>query len=267
MPRSDPPFIGQSRSGRLDRDSATRRHRPVDCAQRADLRHTSGQPTAVSHSVPDHRNRARTGQSAQRPTEPRPEDAAPQEHPRTRLRQTPSTPNELAIGNCARIPEMLATTPISHPDRDPQGTTTSRRFDGRLTERRLRRGATGRVRLERSYAPRSSNSSPDPITRSRSVLDTSTSFGPASALTRAPMCTAIPPMSSPRTSHSPVCNPARPSMPSACTASRIAIAQRIARCGPSNIARKPSPDVLTSRPRKRASCDRTTASCASSSAC
>ena len=44
---------------------------------------------------------------------------------------------------------------------------------------------------------------------SRSVLDTSTSLAPASALTRAPMCTAIPPMSSPRTSHSPVCNPAR----------------------------------------------------------
>jgi hypothetical protein len=34
------------------------------------------------------------------------------------------------------------------------------------------------------WVPRSSNSSPDPITRSRSVLDTSTSFGPASALTR-----------------------------------------------------------------------------------
>ena len=25
---------------------------------------------------------------------------------------------------------MIATTPISHPDRDPQGTTTRRRFDG-----------------------------------------------------------------------------------------------------------------------------------------
>ena len=50
----------------------------------------------------------------------------------------------------------------------------------------------------------------------------------------------------------------------ACTASRIAIAQRIARCGPSNIARKPSPDVFTSRPRNRTSCARTTASCASS---
>ena len=98
------------------------------------------------------------------------------------------------------------------------------------------------------------------------MLDTSTSFGPASALTRAPMCTAIPPMSSPRTSHSPVCNPARTSMPSACTASRIDMAQRIARCGPSNIARKPSPDVFTSWPRKRLSCKRTMASCASSSA-
>jgi hypothetical protein len=36
------------------------------------------------------------------------------------------------------------------------------------------------------------------------VLDTSTSFGPARADTRAPMCTPIPPMSSPRTSHSPL---------------------------------------------------------------
>ena len=58
-------------------------------------------------------------------------------------------------------------------------------------------------------APRSSNPSPEPITRSRSVLDTNTSFGPARALTRAPMCTPMPPMSSPRTAHSPVCNPAR----------------------------------------------------------
>jgi hypothetical protein len=71
------------------------------------------------------------------------------------------------------------------------------------------------------------------------VLDTSTSFGPASALTRAPMCTAIPPMSSPRTSHSPVCNPARTSMPSERTASQIDIAQRSARCGPSNINSRP----------------------------
>lgn len=46
-----------------------------------------------------------------------------------------------------------------------------------------------------------------------------------------------------------------------------AMAQRIARCGPSNIATKPSPEEFTSRPRNRASSDRTTASCASSSAC
>src|SRR5262249_8658628 len=62
------------------------------------------------------------------------------------------------------------------------------------------------------------------------------------------MCTPMPPMSSPRTSHSPVCNPARTSMPSPCTASRIAMAQRIARCGPSNIARKPSPDAVFGAP-------------------
>lgn len=61
--------------------------------------------------------------------------------------------------------------------------------------------------------PRSSNSRPDPITRSRSVLDTSTSFASVSALTRAPMCTPMPPISSPRISHSPVCNPARTPSP------------------------------------------------------
>jgi hypothetical protein len=45
--------------------------------------------------------------------------------------------------------------------------------------------------------------------------------------------------------------PARTWMPRACTASRIDIAQLIARWGPSNIAKKPSPDVFTSRPRNR----------------
>src|SRR5262249_50569505 len=42
-------------------------------------------------------------------------------------------------------------------------------------------------------------------------------------------------------------------------------AQRIARPGPSNVARKPSPAVFTSRPRNRASCLRTMAWCCSSS--
>src|SRR5262245_27744590 len=47
----------------------------------------------------------------------------------------------------------------------------------------------------------------------------------------------------PRTSHSPVCNPARTSMPSVRTALRIAMAQRVARCGPSNIAKEPTPRI------------------------
>ena len=42
------------------------------------------------------------------------------------------------------------------------------------------------------------------------------------APTRAPMCTATPAMSLPRTSTSPVCNPTLTSIPKARTASRIA---------------------------------------------
>ena len=48
-----------------------------------------------------------------------------------------------------------------------------------------------------------------------------------------------------RISTSPVCRPARISMPSGRSASRSAIAQRIARPGPSKVARMPSPVVLT----------------------
>ena len=46
------------------------------------------------------------------------------------------------------------------------------------------------------------------------MLETSTSPAPARAATRAPMWTAIPPTSSPISSLSPVCRPARISMPS-----------------------------------------------------
>jgi hypothetical protein len=46
------------------------------------------------------------------------------------------------------------------------------------------------------------------------VRDTSTSFDPTSALTRAP----IPPISLPRILHSPVSNPARTWMPNDCAA-------------------------------------------------
>ena len=45
---------------------------------------------------------------------------------------------------------------------------------------------------EQASAALVEHASPDPIARSRSVQDTSTSFGPASALTRAPMCTLGP---------------------------------------------------------------------------
>ena len=41
------------------------------------------------------------------------------------------------------------------------------------------------------------NRSPDPATRSRTVLDTRTSPGAAPADTRAPLCTAIPPIFAP----------------------------------------------------------------------
>ncbi len=92
-----------------------------------------------------------------------------------------------------------------------------------------------------------------PATRSFTVLETSTSLGPASAATRAPMFTAIPPTLRSIRSHSPVCRPARISMPSSRTPCVIACAHRIARAGPSNDAKKPSPAVSSSVPRKRTS--------------
>src|SRR6185436_4044456 len=59
------------------------------------------------------------------------------------------------------------------------------------------------------WVPRSSNTMPEPATRSLTVLDTSTSLGAARAATRAPMCTAMPLYLLSVTSHSPVCSPAR----------------------------------------------------------
>ncbi len=102
-----------------------------------------------------------------------------------------------------------------------------------------------------SCVPRSSNRIPDPATRSRTVWETSTSPGPAIAATRAPMCTAMPPIFSPITSHSPVWSPARTVMPNERTALTIAEAHRIARAGPSKLAKSPSPAVSISRPRPR----------------
>ena len=82
-------------------------------------------------------------------------------------------------------------------------------------------------------SPRSSNSIPDPTTRSLTVPETSTSPGAANAPTRAEMWTASPPRSPLRTSHSPVCNPTRNCTPSVLVASVIARAPRTARAGPS----------------------------------
>jgi len=82
------------------------------------------------------------------------------------------------------------------------------------------------------------------------------------------MCTAMPPMFITADLAFAVCNPARH-----LDAERLhRVADRHGAAGSLAEGRrtspgKPSPDVFTSRPRKRDSCDRTTASCASSSAC
>ena len=68
---------------------------------------------------------------------------------------------------------------------------------------------------------------------------------------RAAMCTAIPPMSASSSSHSPVWMPARISMPSVSASVRNASAQRMACVGPSNVARWPSPVLLTTVPPNR----------------
>ena len=86
--------------------------------------------------------------------------------------------------------------------------------------------------------------------------ETRTSPGPAAAATRAPMLTAMPVTFPSCSSHSPVWTPARTPLgfPSASTTDR---AQEIARAGPSKVAKKPSPAVSSSWPRKRASSRRT----------
>lgn len=99
-----------------------------------------------------------------------------------------------------------------------------------------------------ALSPRSVNSMPEPATRGGTDDDTRTSPGSASAKTRAAMCTAMPPTSSSITSTSPVWRPPRSSSPMARTASRRAPALRMARPGPSKVARTPSPVVPYERP-------------------
>ena len=62
-------------------------------------------------------------------------------------------------------------------------------------------------------------------------------------------------------SHSPVWSPARTSRPTSETRATMAMAQRIARAGPSKLAKKPSPAVSNSLPRKRVSSRRTISWC------
>src|SRR6266545_3682175 len=72
------------------------------------------------------------------------------------------------------------------------------------------------------------------------------------------MWTAMPPTSSPMTSHSPVCRPTRTSRSRSRRAATIASAQRTACDGaPSKAMRNASPIVLTSRPPKRSISRRT----------
>ena len=75
-----------------------------------------------------------------------------------------------------------------------------------------------------SWAPLSSNRSPAPATRSLIVWDARTSDGLARAHIRDPMLTANPPILLSITSHSPVCTPARTSIPSVSTESTIDLA-------------------------------------------
>ena len=141
-------------------------------------------------------------------------------------------PEQLAVGRLRfeRIVEperLIVPVGIELPDADaPLRRCLGSRFQGgrhegeRYTPSRARRTSPARSCAELRYrrtensrqvpgtplsscSPRSSNSRPDPTTRSLTVLETRTSRGPASAEIRAPMWTASPAMSSGWTSISP----------------------------------------------------------------
>jgi hypothetical protein len=100
-----------------------------------------------------------------------------------------------------------------------------------------------------SWNPRSQNFRPAPATRSVTTLDTRTSLDWDWAITRAAVCTAMPPISRPLISISPVWRPARSGKPIWFEAAPSAKAHRTARPGPSNVARMPSPVFLIRIPR------------------
>ena len=97
-------------------------------------------------------------------------------------------------------------------------------------------------------APRSTNASPEPATRSRTVRKRVPRRAAAMAPTRAPTWTLNPVKSRPVRSSSPVWTPARTEMPSSSAALRIPSAHRTAWLGPSNRLNVPSPVTLMSRP-------------------
>ena len=100
----------------------------------------------------------------------------------------------------------------------------------------------------REWTPLSVKSNPEPVVRSLTVRLAKTSPGPAKAAIRAAMWTAMPPMSSSRSSTSPVWSPARTDSPMPLASPPKLEANRAARAGPSKVARTPSPVVLTTRP-------------------
>jgi hypothetical protein len=78
-----------------------------------------------------------------------------------------------------------------------------------------------------AYSPRSTNSMPEPATRSRTVREMSTSPDSASAEMRAPVATAIPAIFAPTISHSPVWTPARTASPAHERRPRFAARKRL----------------------------------------
>ncbi len=166
-------------------------------------------------------------------------------------------------------PETRARQPDDELDRDEETRGPDRDERGAALRRHGRKAtasAGGGVERPRSgtplssCSPRSSNAIPEPATRSRTVRVTRTSPGSASAETRAPMCTAIPATPPGRRVISPAWSPHRTSRPLRRASSRILLAQRMARVGPSKVARMPSPAVSSSLPSNAASAVRTTCS-------
>src|SRR5215210_40764 len=186
------------------------------------------------------------------------DQARERREPPEEARQLRLLPHELDVrdpaGNVDEIERPLAHDLVGDVDVAASGVARLGRRHPRTANRRHAVGTPFS-----SCSPRSSNSIPEPPTRSFTVEETSTSPPPASAATRAPVETAIPASLPSWSSHSPVWTPARISRPSPRIPSTSACAHRIARAGPSKLAKNPSPAVSFSSPRNRLSSRRTRA--------